>query len=204
MCNYLSNQKFYNMKRITSFAAFFLTLVSLQLKSQDTVPNGFTKGSVTLADNTEITGFVKDDIRSKAAVVLIPATGEKKITYDGDKLNGAMIEGTKYICIKGDFFKVVCEGELSFIQKASDASSKPVYVGTEAMFINGTEGRKGDYFILNKSLQQLKLVNNKNVTAVTAQSFINCEAAINKAKQTGNDIALLKDAVVIYNNRNNK
>lgn len=192
------------MKRITSFAAFFLTLVSLQLKSQDTVPNGFTKGSVTLADNTEITGFVKDDIRSKAAVVLIPATGEKKITYDGDKLNGAMIEGTKYICIKGDFFKVVCEGELSFIQKASDASSKPVYVGTEAMFINGTEGRKGDYFILNKSLQQLKLVNNKNVTAVTAQSFINCEAAINKAKQTGNDIALLKDAVVIYNNRNNK
>ena len=192
------------MKRITSFAAFFLTLVSLQLKSQDTVPNGFTKGCVTLADNTEITGFVKDDIRSKAAVVLIPATGEKKITYDGDKLNGAMIEGTKYICIKGDFFKVVCEGELSFIQKASDASSKPVYVGTEAMFINGTEGRKGDYFILNKSLQQLKLVNNKNVTAVTAQSFINCEAAINKAKQTGNDIALLKDAVVIYNNRNNK
>lgn len=192
------------MKRITSFAAFFLTLVSLQLKSQDKVPNGFTKGSVTLADNTEITGFVKDDIRSKAAVVLIPATGEKKITYDGDKLNGAMIEGTKYICIKGDFFKVVCEGELSFIQKASDASSKPVYVGTEAMFINGTEGRKGDYFILNKSLQQLKLVNNKNVTAVTAQSFINCEAAINKAKQTGNDIALLKDAVVIYNNRNNK
>ena len=192
------------MKRITSFATFFLTLVSLQLKSQDTVPNGFTKGSVTLADNTEITGFVKDDIRSKAAVVLIPATGEKKITYDGDKLNGAMIEGTKYICIKGDFFKVVCEGELSFIQKASDASSKPVYVGTEAMFINGTEGRKGDYFILNKSLQQLKLVNNKNVTAVTAQSFINCEAAINKAKQTGNDIALLKDAVVIYNNRNNK
>ena len=192
------------MKRITFFAAFFLTLVSLQLKSQDTVPNGFTKGSVTLADNTEITGFVKDDIRSKAAVVLIPATGEKKITYDGDKLNGAMIEGTKYICIKGDFFKVVCEGELSFIQKASDASSKPLYVGTEAMFINGTEGRKGDYFILNKSLQQLKLVNNKNVTAVTAQSFINCEAAINKAKQTGNDIALLKDAVVIYNNRNNK
>ena len=95
------------MKRITSFAAFFLTLVSLQLKSQDKVPNGFTKGSVTLADNTEITGFVKDDIRSKAAVVLIPATGEKKITYDGDKLNGAMIEGTKYICIKGDFFKVV-------------------------------------------------------------------------------------------------
>lgn len=192
------------MKLITSFAAFYLTFFSLQAKSQDVAHKGFTKGSVTLADNTEITGFVKDDIRSKAAVVLIPATGGKKIIYDGDKLNGATIEGDKYICMKGDFFKVVCEGELSFIQKASDASSKPVYVGSEAMFINGTEGRPGDYFIFNKNLQQLKLVNNKNITAVTAQSFINCEAAINKAKQTGNDIALLKEAVVIYNNRNNK
>ena len=96
----------------------------------------------------------------------------------------------------------MCEGELSFLQKASDASSKPVYVGSEAMFINGTQGRPGDYFIFNKSLQQLKLVNNKNVTEVTAQTFINCEAAIAKAKGTGTDISLLKDTVVIYNNRN--
>ena len=190
------------MKAFSIIASFLLTVIFLQVQGQNVLPKGFVKGSIVLADNTELTGFIRDDIRSRAAVVLIPATGGKKITYDGDKLNSVTINETKYICMKGDFFKVVCDGELSFLQKSSDASSKPVYVGTEAMFINGTEGRPGDYFIFNKSQQQLKLVNNKNVAEVTAQSFINCEAAVNKAKETGDDIALLKDAVVIYNNRN--
>jgi hypothetical protein len=190
------------MKQLTFFAALFLTITSLQLQSQDTAPKGFTKGSVTLADNTILNGYIKDDIRSKAAVLLIPEAGGKKVTYDGDKLNSVTIDGIKYTCMKGDFFKVLCDGDLSFLQKSSDASSKPVYVGTEAMFINGTEGKPGDYFIFNKSLQQLKLVNNKNVAAVTAETFINCEAAVNKAKQTGTDIVLLKDAVDIYNKRN--
>ena len=189
------------MKTISIFATFLLAILFLQVKSQDVVPKGFVKGSMLLADNSEMTGFIKDEIRSKAAVVFIPVAGGKKITYDGDKLNAVTINETSYICMKGDFFKLVCDGELSFLQKSSDASSKPVYVGTEAMFINGTEGKPGDYFIFNKSLNQLKLVNNKNVAAVTAETFINCEAAVNKAKETGADIALLKDAVVIYNNR---
>ena len=166
------------------------------------MPKGFVKGSILLADNSEVTGFIKDDIRSKAAVILLPVNGGKKTTYDGDKLNSAIVNETKYLCMRGDFFKVVCDGELSFLQKSSDASSKLVYVGTEAMLINGTEGKPGDYFVFNKSLNQLKLVNKKNLAAVTAETFINCEAAVNKAKETGSDIALLKDAVDIYNKRN--
>jgi hypothetical protein len=189
------------MKQFTTITAFLLFAISFQSKSQDAPPKGFVKGSVTLGDNTEITGYIKNDIRSKAAVVLIPAAGGKKITYDGDKLNGATIDNTRYTCIKGDFFTLICEGEWCFLQKASDASSKPVYVGAEAMFLNGTEGKPGDYFIYNKTLQQLKLVNSKNVAAVTAESFANCEAAISKAKEAVNDLAVLKDAVVIYNNR---
>lgn len=191
------------MKVLTAFAALFLMMSSLQVKSQNALPKGFVNGSVTLADNTEITGYIKENIRSKAAVVMLTGQEGKKITYDGDKLNSVTIENTKYICIKGDFFKLLCDGELSFLQKSSDASSKPVYVGTEAMFINGTAGKPGDYFIFNKSLQQLQLVNDKNIAEVTAQAFTNCEAAISKAKQSGSDIALLKDAVEVYNNRNN-
>jgi len=191
------------MKALSIFVSGLFTMIVMQANSQDAMPKGFKNGSITLANNTEITGFIKDDIRNRAAVIVIPASGTKKTTYDGDKLNNVTIDETKYICMKGDFFKVVCDGELSFLQKSSDASSKPVYVGTEAMFINGTEGKPGDYFIYNKTIKQLQLVNNKNVAEVTAQAFINCEAAITKAKQSANDIALLKDAVEIYNNRNN-
>ena len=190
------------MKALSIIATFLLATIFLQVKGQDAMPKGFAKGSITLADNSEVTGLIKDEIRSKAAVVFIPVTGGKKITYDGDKLNAVTINETRYICMKGDFFKIVCDGELGFLQKSSDASFKPVYVGTEAMFINGTEGKPGDYFIFNKSLNQLKLVNSRNVAAVTAETFMNCEAAVNKAKETGADIALLKDAVDIYNKRN--
>ncbi|MBL0357899.1 MAG: hypothetical protein IPP72_13920 [Chitinophagaceae bacterium] len=190
------------MKKFTFIAAIFLMMISLQAKSQDTAPKGFVKGSITLNDNSEVAGYIKDDIRSKASVVMIPGTAGKKTTYDGDKLSSVTIDGIKYICMKGDFFKLLCDGELCFLQKSSDASSKPVYVGTETMFLNGTEGRPGDYFIFNKNLQQLKLVNSKNVAAVSAQSFANCEAAISKSKEAANDVAILKDAVAIYNNRN--
>ena len=191
------------MKAFSIVLTGLLSIMFLQANSQDALPKGFAKGSIILADNSQITGFIKDDIRNKAAVVLMPETGGKKTTYDGDKLNAVNIDGTKYICMKGDFFKVLCDGELSFLQKSSDASSKPVYVGNETMFINGTEGKPGDYFIFNRKDQQLKLVNNKNVAEVSAQAFINCEAALAKAKQSSGDIATIKEAVVIYNNRNN-
>jgi hypothetical protein len=190
------------MKILTTFTAVLLLTASIETNAQGVMPKGFAKGSVTLSDNSVVTGFIKDNIRSKAAVILLADNGAKKETLDGDKLNAAEIEGTAYICIKGDFFKVVCSGKLSFLQKASDASSKPVYAGGEAMFINGTEGRPGDYFIYNKNLNDLKLVNNKNVSAVSAQLFVNCEAAISKAKEATADVAMLKDAVEIYNGRN--
>lgn len=191
------------MKVFSIVLTGLLSVILLQASSQDAIPKGFAKGSITLADNSEVTGFIKDNIRNKAAVVLMPETGGRKTTYDGDKLNAVNIDGTKYICMKGDFFKVLCDGELSFLQKSSDASAKPVYVGNETMFINGTEGKPDDYFIFNTKDQQLKLVNNKNVAAVSAQAFINCEAALAKAKQSADDIAAIKEAVVIYNNRNN-
>lgn len=192
------------MKLLTAFAAVILTLAFLSAKSQITVPKGFTQGSITLADNSVITGFLKNEIRNNAAVVLIPANGGKKITYEGTKLKSAIIDQTEYLCINGDFFKLICAGELSFLQKESDASSKPVYNGSEAIFINGTAGKPGDFYIFNNAQQQLQWVNTKNIATVSSQSFIDCDAAISKARQTGNDIALLKDAVVIYNNRNNQ
>lgn len=190
------------MKKSTFITAIFLLTISFAAKSQQAAPKGFLKGSIILTDNTALEGFIKDDIRNKAAITLMPSAGGKKVTYDGDKLSSVSFENSKYICIKGDFFKLICDGELSFLQKASDASSKPVYVGNETMFLNGTEGKPGDYFIFNNSLQQLQLVNSKNIAAVTARSFGNCEAAIASAKAINTDVAMLKDAVVIYNSRN--
>jgi hypothetical protein len=181
------------MKIFKLVPAFILSLFVLQATAQ-------TNGKITLADNTVLTGLVKDNIRKDASVVLIADGKEKK--YNGADLASAVVGETSYTCIKGDFFKVVCKGELTFLQKASDASSKPTTIGNEVYFLSGTEGKPGDYFIYETKTQQLKLVSKKTLNTVVASSFGTYAPAIEKAKAAQTDIAQLKDAVDTYNSRN--
>jgi len=175
-----------------------LSLFVFNVYAQE-APKGFQKGSVTLADGNTISGFVKNNMRSDASVTFTEAAGKKKTRYDGSAIEGVEVEGTKYICIKGDFFKVLCEGELSYLQKSSDATGKPTQAGTEVIFASGTEGSPSDYFIYNKANKQLKLVSKKNLEEVAAASFAGNPAAIDKAKSVKEDLAQLKDAVELYN-----
>jgi hypothetical protein len=189
------------MKILKLLSGVALSLLFLQTNAQDAT-KGFTKGKVTLSDNTVVTGFIKDNIRKDASVVLLVDGKEKK--YDGSAINAAEFDAVTYTCIKGDFFKVVCNGELTFLQKSSDASSKPTTIGNEVFFISGTEGKPGDYFIYENKNQQLKLVSKKNLNDVVTNSFGGYAPAIEKAKAAQTDVALLKDAVESYNSRNGK
>jgi hypothetical protein len=179
-----------------------VSLVLTQANAQPEVPKGFKKGALVLADGSDLAGYIKDNIKSSASVLFISETGGKKKNYNGSDLNSAEIEDSKFICVKGDFFKVLSEGELSFLQKASDASGKPTYNGNEATFSSGTEGKLNDYFIYTASSKQLKLISKKNVDEVIAASFAGYTAAIDKAKTANGDLSQLKDAVDIYNHRN--
>jgi len=192
------------MKILKTIAAvLLLNLTLLAAKAQTEVPAGFKKGTIVVADGNMISGYVKENIRKNASLSFISDIDQKRKNYDGSDLKGAEIDGVKYICIKGDFFKVLCEGELSFLQKSSDASGKPSYNGTEPIYVSGTEGKPNDYFIYNNKDRQLKLVSKKNKGEVVAASFAGCNAAIDKAKSIDNDLSQLKEAVVVYNNRNN-
>ena len=188
------------MKILKLLSVAALSLLFLQTNAQE-APKGFSKGKVTLADNTIVTGFIKDNIRKDASVTLLVNGKEKK--YHGSDIAGAEIDASTYNCIKGDFFKVVCNGELTFLQKASDASSKPTTVGNEVFFLSGTEGKPGDYFIYENKSQQLKLVSRKNLNDVVTNSFAGYAPAIEKAKAAQNDIAQLKAAVESFNSRSN-
>jgi hypothetical protein len=189
------------MKILKLLSAAALSLLFLQTNAQE-APKGFTKGKVTLADNTVITGFIKDNIRKDASVTLLVDGKEKK--YHGADIAAAEVDATIYNCMKGDFFKVVCNGELTFLQKSSDASGKPTTVGNEVFFLSGTQGKPGDYFIYENKSQQLKLVSKKNLNDVVTNSFGGYAPAIEKAKAAQADVALLKDAVESYNGRNGK
>lgn len=191
------------MNVLNTLAAAVLSLVFLRANAQSETPKGFQKGTLTLADNSQLPGLVKDNIRKDASVAFIQQTGDKKKIYNGSELAGAEIEGVKFICINGDFFKVLCQGELCFLQKSSDASGKPTYNGNQAIFSNGTEGKINDYFIYNSKDKQLKLVSKKNIDEIAAASFAGNTAAIDKAKAVNGDLSQLKEAVEVYNNRSN-
>lgn len=184
--------------------ALILSAAFLQVNAQPEAPKGFKQGTIILADSSSLSGFIRDNIRNNASVIFMSKAGEKKENYNGSQLISVKIEETKFLCINGDFFKVLSEGELGFLQKASDASAKPSYNGNEAIFSNGTEGKPGDYFIYGKKDSQLKLVSKKNFNEITASAFAGNTAAIDKSKTLNGDISRLKEAVDLYNDSNNK
>jgi hypothetical protein len=192
------------MKMLLTFSAILFSISISHAQAKTEIPKAFKKGNIVLTDGAVINGYIKENIRSNASVMWMSEPGGKKKNYTGGEIISAEIDNTKFICIRGDFFKVICEGELSFLQKSSDASSKPSYNGTETIFINGTQGRPGDYFIYDSKGKQLQLVTRKTFDNVVAASFANCTAAIDKAKTIGDDMYQLKEAVEIYNTRNNK
>lgn len=186
------------MRSVQILSLLVLVLAVSQGRAQSEIPKGYSKGNVVLSDGSTVAGYIKEKIRSNASLTILGDDNNKK-NYDGSDLLAAEIGSDKFICIKGDFFKILADGELKFLQKSSDASSKPIYNGSQAVFANGTPGSPNDYFIYTTTGKQLKLVNRKTVSAIVAETFTGCDEAISKAKSADNDIKMLSEAVAVYN-----
>jgi hypothetical protein len=190
------------MKLLHGLLAAGLCLALLAANAQTELPKGFKKGTIVLADGSSVPGLIKDNMRSSASVVFLSeATAAKKV-YDGSQLISAEIDAIKFLCINKDFFKIISEGELDFLQKSSDARGKVFYNGNEPVISSGTAGKQGDYFLYNTTNKELKLITKKNLDEVITTSFENHTAAIEKAKTVNDDLLQLKEAVDIYNKRN--
>lgn len=88
------------MKILKLLPAFICSLFVLQATAQTEVPKGFSTGKVVLPDNTVVTGFIKDNIRKDASVVMLTDGKEK---YNGGDIASAVVGETNYNCMKGDF-----------------------------------------------------------------------------------------------------
>ena len=165
------------MKSAKLLAVVCASMIVCTAVAQD-FPKGFKQASLILADSSMITGSIKDNMKASASVIFQPADGSKKKTYSGSELIAVKTSDAQYACIRGDFFKVICEGNICFLQKISDASGTPSYNGTEAIFNNGTEGKPNDYFTYDRVTKILQLVSKKNKDEVIKASFAGCSAAI--------------------------
>lgn len=161
------------MKPAFLLAVVCVNMIALTAGAQD-IPKGFKQATLIFADSSTATGSIKDNMKASASIVFQPADGSKKKTYSGSDLVAIKTSDTQYACIKGDFFKVLCEGDLCFLQKISDASGTPSYNGTEAVFNNGTEGKPNDYFTYDRRTNTLQLISKKNKDEVIKTSFAGC------------------------------
>ena len=165
--------------KLVSF--LIIPLFTLQLQARNTSPllqtpaaapnKHFHPGRVLLSDSTVLTGYIRDYIRPNASIVFLdPQTGRKR-SLTGAQIISVEIDTTRFLCLGGDFFRVVASSDLLFLQKASDASGKPAYNGTQPILINGTEGHVNDYFLYDPSEHRLQLVNNKTMNSVIPTAF---------------------------------
>lgn len=187
------------MKSIITWILVLALLEFTPVQAQNTVPTGFTAGTITLADQSVQTGFIKEDFRKKASLSFIPQNGGKKTTYDGNQLNGIQLDTLQFICYKGDFYRVICTGGMQLLEKWSDASAKPVYIGTEAQFINGTEGKPGDLYLYVPAKHDLVWMNKKNSSDNRTRLLAGCPAALEKVQQPDANMEQLKSAVIQFN-----
>ncbi len=173
------------------------SLLALSIQAQNKIPDGYEKATIQLFDGTTLTGYVKENIKKAASVSFIDETGSNKKQYEGDLITNLKIGEVNYICVGGDFFKTICTGKINFVQKASNASDKISYNGTEAVSNNGTEGRQGDYFVYAD--KKLTRINKKSVDAFIATNLAACKEAVEKAKTINGDIAKLQQPIEIFN-----
>lgn len=140
-----------------------VSMAWLHLQAQDKIPAGFKKGVLVMEDSSVVYGYVREHIRSNASLVFLAGPKGKRQCLDGTQIRSVQIDSIRYLCIKGDFFKVLSEGKLCFLQKAGDASGKPVYNGTEPLLINGTDGRLDDYFVYDSRDRSLRAITRKTM-----------------------------------------
>lgn len=178
------------MKLLSLLIISFFSLHAATAVASSQVPTvppnkHFHPGHILLSDSTILTGYIRDYIRPNASIVFFdPQTGGKR-SLTGAQILSVEIDTTRFLCVNGDFFRVVAPGaglpsltnesclssHLLFLQKVSDASNKPAYNGTEPILINGTEGRLNDYFLYDPSEHKLQLVNNKTMNSVIPTAF---------------------------------
>ena len=183
-------------KKLLAAAVAILLLVNVHAQA----PEGFVTGALTMADGSVVNGYIKDNMKKDASVIFTSNNGGNKKKYNGSALNAVTINGVKYRCMMGDFFKVICDGKIGFLKKTSNASGKVTYNGSEPIFASGTAGKVGDYF--THSNNQLFHITTKTVNAFINGQLSTSVAAMDKAKAINGDIALLSESVTIYNNEN--
>ena len=167
--------------------------------AQNNAPKGFLTGKLVMVDGSSHSGLIKESLRKNGSLVLLDVQTGKKETFTASNLLELHLDQGIFMTIQGDFFKIIADGNIRFLQKASDASGKITFNGTEAVLSNGTPGKPDDYFFYNSINGNLELITAKTFDKIMDVTFAANNALLGKAKKCKSDFEQLKEAVILLN-----
>ena len=158
------------MKKILSLFALAMLLQATAYAQPSPATNpgqdGFVNGRVTLADNTSLSGSIKDNMRKKGEVIL--QVDGKKTKYKASELSSVQIGNTHFIASNYTFYEIIYKGKsLELLRKASEPQGLQ-YNGPDAAVVS-SEGNINDLFI-RKQQGSLVLLTKKNIKEVLGSS----------------------------------
>src|SRR5690349_3477221 len=140
------------MKKLMSL---FLLTALLQVATVNAQPapekeaDGYLSGEVILADNSTITGSVKESIRKKGEITVL--RDGKKTKYKADDIASVRIGSSNYITNGYTFYEVIWQGtNITLLRKANEPSGVR-YNGAEPIVISNSEGDVNDFFVKTKT-----------------------------------------------------
>ena len=189
------------MKQLQLTAIFLLFgfLAShAQSSNGNSIPDGFSTGSIAMADNTILEGYVKNNMKKNGEVIFLSVDG-KKTKYTASQVSTVTLGNDHYVVANNAFYKVVTDGvKIKLLRKASNASGIQ-YNGSEPIIVDAGEGAYDDYFIQTVSTKKLQLVRKKDFQKIFTSVCSDCTTLTDDLKANKIGFAEIEKAVALYN-----
>lgn len=178
------------MKKTPALLIILITLFPALLNAQpaaDKDSSGYLPGEVRLANNTTITGAIKDNIRKKGEIIVF--ADKKKTKYNAADITSVQIDKRMYVTNNYTFYELLWKGNtISLLRKANEPSGV-YYNGAQPIIVSAGEGDTDDYFIAAKNESSFQLLTRKNIKEIAGTICNACAVDIDGSKF---DIEMIK------------
>lgn len=164
------------------------------------VHGALAQNAALLFNGTTLQGNFRNDINKTGMLTHVDAANKKQ-QLNASQVKECSIDQHRYISYKDDFFEVVTSGSrFTLYQKVTDNDGKLTYNGTDASVLQGSEGRKGEYFISTNGDPNLTWLKKKEYLSIIRPMAKDCQAVLVQLESGKTAYTELPALVGILNN----
>jgi hypothetical protein len=168
--------------------------------NQATAQTTSSRGSIVTIANENAEGVVKLSPGEKGKLIFLSSENKRKV-YTPSGIKSFSIDSINYISYRDDFYEEVSAGlKAKLYKKITDHSGEKIYNGAEVVgFVETTEGKRGDFYLLPATMTQLDLITKKNFRDYFSKLFNTNDSLLSQVKNGNLEYSQIKKAVELYN-----